>query len=270
MAQEQVERIARRLAQVQERIASAARRSGRASSEITLVGVTKTRTVAEIEAACLAGLMDLGENRVEEAETKKPDLDRGGLCRGITWHLVGHLQSRKARRAIEVFDIVHSVDSVKLARKLSALAGEEGRVLPVLVEVNASGEESKYGFPLSDRAGLDAARLNVRLATELSEGPAKLANAQWVLGAQLLAAGEYAGAVEAFRQCEAKGAEAQDRSLELLGSGYAGVAMTIAGQEEGQALLDAAIEGFQELGTEDSEFFVQQLRTALKVFAGEE
>ena len=156
MTQERAEQIAGRLTRVQERIAAAAARAGRAPSEITLVAVTKTRTAAEIEAACQAGVQHLGENRVEEAEAKRPEIDRGA-CADVTWHMVGHLQSRKAGRAIDAFDVVHSVDSVKLARKLSALAGERGRVLPVLIEVNASGEESKYGFPLADRDGLEAA-----------------------------------------------------------------------------------------------------------------
>ena len=94
-----------------------------------------------------------GENRVEEAEDKLPQLQLDG----VTWHLVGHLQRRKARRAVGLFDRIDSVDSVRLARRLDALAAEQGVVLPVLIEVNVSGEESKYGFRLSDRMALDAA-----------------------------------------------------------------------------------------------------------------
>jgi len=149
--------IAHRLADVRARIAAAAQRAGRAPSEVTLVAVTKTRTVAEIEAACRAGVQDVGENRVGEAEAKKPKLDLGRACADITWHMVGHLQSRKASRAIDLFDIVHSVDSVKLAGKLDRLADERDQILPILIEVNASGEASKYGFSASDVPRLESA-----------------------------------------------------------------------------------------------------------------
>ena len=145
--------IAASLARVRERIAAAATRVGRVPSEITLVAVTKMRQPAEIVAAYEAGVRHLGENRVQEAAEKRPQL---GLP-GVSWHMVGHLQSRKAKRAIDLFDIVHSVDSVKLARKLDGLAADRARVLPILVEVNVSGEDAKYGFPLPDREALDAA-----------------------------------------------------------------------------------------------------------------
>jgi pyridoxal phosphate enzyme (YggS family) len=118
-----------------------------------LVAVTKTRSAVEIEAAYQAGVRYFGENRVEEAESKLPLIE----LEGVTWHLVGHLQRRKARRAVGLFDRIDSVDSVRLARRLDALAAERGIILPVLIEVNVSGEESKYGLLLSDRAALDAA-----------------------------------------------------------------------------------------------------------------
>jgi pyridoxal phosphate enzyme (YggS family) len=141
------------LARVQERIALAAQRAGRKPSEITLVAVTKTRPLADLAIAYEAGVRHIGENRVEEAATKKPQLDLPGLV----WHLVGHLQSRKARQAVQLFDVIHSVDSVKLAHKLDALAAERAMPLPVLLEVNVSGEESKYGLALADRPALEAA-----------------------------------------------------------------------------------------------------------------
>ncbi len=140
------EQIAANIERVRARIAAAAERVGRAPEEVTLVAVTKTRTPDEITAAYRAGVRHFGENRVEEAEAKVPLLD----LTGTTWHMVGHLQSRKARRAIRLFDIIHSVDSVKLARRLDRLAAEEGKTLPVLIEVNVSGEESKYGFHPGD------------------------------------------------------------------------------------------------------------------------
>jgi pyridoxal phosphate enzyme (YggS family) len=147
------EQIGENLARVRKRIAAAAARVGRAPSAITLVAVAKTHPPADITAAYDAGVRHVGENRVGEAADKRAVLDLPGL----SWHMVGHLQSRKAAQAIELFDVIHSVDSVKLARKLDALAAEQNKVLPILIEINVSGEESKYGFGTSDRAVLDAA-----------------------------------------------------------------------------------------------------------------
>ena len=130
---------------VRERIAAAARRAGRDPAEITLVAVSKTQPVEVIGAAYELGLRDFGENRLEEAESK---LDR--LPADIRWHMVGHVQSRKAAQAVRPYALVHSVDSVKLARRLDRFAGEIGRTLPVLLEVNVSGEASKYGLQPAD------------------------------------------------------------------------------------------------------------------------
>ena len=126
---------------VRERIAAAARRVGRNPAEITLVAVSKTRPVKVIRAAYELGLRDFGENRIEEAETKF-----GFLPDDIRWHMVGHVQSRKAARAVTPYVLVHSVDRMKLARRLDRFAGEAGRTLPILLEVNVSGEASKYGL----------------------------------------------------------------------------------------------------------------------------
>jgi pyridoxal phosphate enzyme (YggS family) len=138
------DRIAHNVEGVRERIAAAAQRAGRPASDVRLVAVTKTRSAAEVAAAYQAGIRHVGENRVGEAEAKKPQLDLPDLI----WHMVGHLQSRKASRAVDLFDVVHSVDSLKLARKLDRLAEEGGRDLRILIEANVSGEESKYGFAL--------------------------------------------------------------------------------------------------------------------------
>ena len=145
--------IAANIARVQGQIALAAERAGRDPAEVTVVAVAKTRTPDEIRAAWRAGVRHIGENRVEEAEAKRPQLD----LEGVTWHMVGHLQSRKAGRAIDCFDLIQSVDSVKLARRLDRLLAEEGRTLPVLLEVNVSGEASKYGFSLANRGVLEQA-----------------------------------------------------------------------------------------------------------------
>jgi pyridoxal phosphate enzyme (YggS family) len=132
------------LRSVQERIVAAARRAGRDPAEITLVAVTKTQPPSVIQAAYDLGLTHFGENRVGEAESKVGDLPTG-----ITWHMIGHIQSRKARRVLSLFHVVHSVDSVKLARRLDRLGQEGEPALPVFLECNVSGEKSKYGFDAS-------------------------------------------------------------------------------------------------------------------------
>lgn len=141
--------IAERWEQVQERIARAARRAGRDPTQITVVAVTKTVPPEQIIEASTCGLRIFGENRVEEAEEKIPQVQALlGSEAAIQWHMVGHLQRRKARRALGLFEVIHSVDSVPLAEKLSRLAMERGRLVKILLECNISGEASKYGFPL--------------------------------------------------------------------------------------------------------------------------
>jgi len=142
--------IARNAEHVEQRISEACRRSARRREEVTLVAVTKTRSVEEVIAAYRCGLKDLGENRVEELEKKLPLVSEYIRPGEVTWHMIGHVQSRKAARAAEVADVVHSVDSLRLARRLDRFAGEKGRILPVLLEVNVSHEETKYGFPAWD------------------------------------------------------------------------------------------------------------------------
>jgi pyridoxal phosphate enzyme (YggS family) len=165
--------IAGNLNQLGERIAAAARRAGRDEGEITLVGVTKTQPLEAVLEALDAGLEHLGENRVSELEEKRRQIER---CRGggpmPTWHMIGHIQSRKASEVVASADMVHSLDSVKLARRLERFAAEAGRVVPVLLEVNVSGEESKYGLP-ADRWQEDIGRLaGVReLVTEVLQMP---------------------------------------------------------------------------------------------------
>jgi hypothetical protein len=142
--------LSERLASVNRRIAASCERAGRSPSEVTLVGVTKTVAPAVVESAIRAGLRDLGENRVQEAATKIAELREATDLKNVRWHLIGHLQSNKARRAIELFDLIESVDSLKLAERLNDLAGEVGKRLPVLIEVNLGGEESKSGIAAAD------------------------------------------------------------------------------------------------------------------------
>jgi len=138
------------LPRVKDAIAEAAARVGRSEAEVTLVAVTKAHPLRALEAALALGLSDLGENRLEELEEKVQLLGRDAA----TWHMVGHLQSRKARQAVGLADLVHSVDSLKLGRRLASFSVEEGAVTPILLQVNASGEEVKSGF--GPEEGLEA------------------------------------------------------------------------------------------------------------------
>jgi pyridoxal phosphate enzyme (YggS family) len=135
---------------VLETIGEACRRAGRDPGEVSLVAVSKNVAAPRLEAAISAGLTVFGENRVQEAEAKVP------LLSGASWHLIGPLQSNKARRAVELFDAIESVDSIDLARRLDRLAGEVGRgvgaspggfeLLPVYLQVNVDRDGSKAGF----------------------------------------------------------------------------------------------------------------------------
>jgi pyridoxal phosphate enzyme (YggS family) len=136
------EDLRQRLDRIRERIAAAALRSGRRPEEITLVAVSKTHSAETIQQAIAAGATDLGENRVQEADAKIPLVGR----KAARWHLIGHLQSNKARRAVELFDVVHSLDSSALARRLDRVCGEVGRKeLPVLIQIDLGKEATKSG-----------------------------------------------------------------------------------------------------------------------------
>ncbi len=140
--------IAYNLAQVQERLAEAALRAGRDPAEVTLIAVTKTFPAEAVVAAYQAGVSHFGENRVEEGMAKIPSVHAAISGPRPTWHMVGHVQSRKAQAVVAHFDYVHSVDRLKIARRLSRFAQEAGCTLPVLLECNVSGEETKFGFDL--------------------------------------------------------------------------------------------------------------------------
>jgi PLP dependent protein len=144
-----VNTIRNNLESVLERIAHAAGSVGREPDAVRLVVVTKGHSVQRIQAAVDAGACLLGENYVEEALDKMVSLSNRI---GVEWHMIGHIQSRKASLVIENFSFVHSLDSIKLASRLNRYAGEAGRRLPVLLECNVSGEESKFGFPTWDDA----------------------------------------------------------------------------------------------------------------------
>jgi PLP dependent protein len=128
---------------VQNRIAQACQRAGRSLSEVTLVAITKTVDLESIEIAFKAGIRNFGENRVQEAERKIRAA--ATLQSNPTWHMVGHLQTNKVSLALVLFDIIHSVDSIRLAQAISARANKK---TPVLLEVNVAGEQAKSGFSL--------------------------------------------------------------------------------------------------------------------------
>jgi pyridoxal phosphate enzyme (YggS family) len=139
--------LVERIGAVQARIGAAAERGGRSADDVTLVAVTKMHEIETIQAAYEAGLRHFGENRVEEAEGKIAAAK--GSMPGVHWHMIGHIQSRKTASVAEHFDWAHSVDRYRIARRISGSAGELGRTVDVLVQVNLSGEESKYGYDLS-------------------------------------------------------------------------------------------------------------------------
>src|SRR6185295_5350612 len=139
--------IAANIVAVRARIGAACERSGRDPRDITLVGVSKTQPAAAVAAAWGAGLRDFGENRVQEAADKIPSLRAQGVA--PVWHLIGHLQTNKAAAAIDLFDILHSVDSERIAAVIDSRAW---RRLRVLLEVNVSGEASKQGVTPGEAA----------------------------------------------------------------------------------------------------------------------
>lgn len=144
--------LKRNLELVQARIADAAARAGRHPNEITLVAVSKTFPAEAILAAYELGVRHFGENRVEQAAEKIPLVanqltnDPTSQLTNVVWHLVGHLQSRKAKDAAALFDFIQSIDSVALAKKLNDRAAALGKTIPILLQVNVAGEERKSGF----------------------------------------------------------------------------------------------------------------------------
>ena len=151
--------LRQRLEHVHEQIAEAALRANRRPDDVTLVAVSKTHSAETIQQAIAVGGSDLGENRVREAETKIPEVGR----KAARWHLIGHLQSNKARRAVELFDVIHSLDSLALAQRLDRVCDEVNReVLPVLIQVDLGQEATKSGADESDLPKIVAAVKQLR------------------------------------------------------------------------------------------------------------
>jgi hypothetical protein len=152
--------LASRLAGVRERIARAAGRVRRDPSTIRLVAISKTFPAADVRSAAAAGQLDFGENKVQEALTKMEqtaDLP-------LRWHLVGHLQSNKARKAAASFDAIHSIDAASLATRLDAAAQETGRPVELLIQVDLAGEPTKYGVRRDDLLGVIEPALQCKAA----------------------------------------------------------------------------------------------------------
>lgn len=143
MNEDLVAAIRSRNQSVLDRIAAAATRSGRRADSVRLVVVSKAQPVEILRAALAAGIRTFGENYVEEALEKMSALRENS----VEWHMIGHLQSRKAREVAWSFDMLHSLDSLKLAQRLDRFCDLLGKKLPVLLEFNVSGEESKFGYP---------------------------------------------------------------------------------------------------------------------------
>jgi pyridoxal phosphate enzyme (YggS family) len=139
------ETIAGRLAAVQARIAVACAEANRTPDSVKLIAVSKTHPPSAILEAAACGQVDFGENRIEEATEKIPAVE-SELTQAVRWHMIGHVQSRKAEGVVGLFDLIHSLDSVKLAERYSRFAVEMDKTIGVLLEINVSGEDSKSGF----------------------------------------------------------------------------------------------------------------------------
>lgn len=137
------------LAEVKVKIEAACRRAGRSPDDVEIVAVTKTHGAETVDEAWRAGLSIIGENKVQEAAWKKP-----ASASGPSWHLIGHLQGNKVRHALALFDVIHSVDSARLADRINAVADDMGASPRILLEVNVSGEKSKSGLKPEEVEGV--------------------------------------------------------------------------------------------------------------------
>jgi pyridoxal phosphate enzyme (YggS family) len=147
-----LETLAERIAEVAESIESAARAAVRIPAEVRLIAVSKTHPADAIREAISCGVSAFGENKVQEAESKIGEIGRDSA----EWHLIGHLQSNKARKAVLLFDVIHSVDSLELAARLERICEEENRDLRVLIQVDLARETTKNGAPEAELAAIAA------------------------------------------------------------------------------------------------------------------
>ena len=153
--------LAENLEKIQQRIRSACDRCDREPNSVTLLAVTKSQPPETVRAAADLGLTLFGENKVQEAKAKIP------LCPGrLRWHFIGHLQSNKCRDAVELFEMVQSVDSLSLAQEISKRADQAAKTMPVLLEVNVAGETSKFGYP-PERLLAELEKINAQQRIEI-------------------------------------------------------------------------------------------------------
>lgn len=142
--------IGKRLSSIKRRIANSCALAGRSPHDVRLIAVTKTVAAEKIRESIDAGLECFAENRVQEASTKIPRVCEPAFQPGIEWHFIGHLQSNKAHRAVELFDVIHSIDSFKLAERVNRAAQEIQRNVPILIQVNLGGETTKSGVTTAE------------------------------------------------------------------------------------------------------------------------
>jgi PLP dependent protein len=169
------EEVPKRLARIRERIADAAGRAGRSPDDVRLIAVSKTHPLEAVLAAAAAGQRDFGENKVQEALQKIAQ----STDTRLRWHLIGHLQSNKARKAAGAANAIHAIDSVDLLKRVDQAAAEAGRTVDVLIQVDLALEDTKFGAPLTDvpaiaraAAGCTAAKLvGLMLLPPLAENP---------------------------------------------------------------------------------------------------
>lgn len=143
-----MEDIRGNLEKVHGRIRTAAEGAGRNESDVCLVAVSKTRTPEEINTAIDAGVTDIGENKVQEI------MDKYDAIKPVRWHMIGHLQTNKVKYIIDKVDLIHSVDSMKLAKEINKRAAQHDKVMDILIQINPADEESKFGVSLSETKAL--------------------------------------------------------------------------------------------------------------------
>lgn len=200
-----------RLEEIRHRIAGAAERSGRSPAAIRLIGVTKTVDTESVRKAVEAGLEDVAENRVQEAERK---ID--AITGNVRWHLVGHLQRNKAARAVARFDRLHAIDDFELANVVARHAVQAGRVVPALVQVNVTGEGTKHGVSPAD-------------ARELLE---RIAGLDGIAVDGLMTIGPLEGGAAAAQRCFAETRGLRDRLEGVLGRALPELSMGMSGDYE--------------------------------------
>lgn len=161
--------IAKQLAQVQEKICGACERSGRSRSEVTLIAVSKTKPVTMIREVMAHGIQDFGENKAQEIVDKTSQ-----ITEPLRWHMIGHLQRNKVKYIADRVFMIHSVDSLRLAKEIDKEAAKCSRVIPILIEVNVAGEESKFGVSVEETLPLiqSAAQFpNIRISGLMTIAP---------------------------------------------------------------------------------------------------